>query len=207
MQILNENGKTYLKGYLTEADVKNRNQRIYPFDIAKKAVRELKERVDANGVYSYLGHPSHSDTIHENSCGKIVEVLWEDDTGRATCKVEILDDTIDGKKVLQMIKEKKNLGISTRGLGSLDENGNVKEGLVFTTADIIESNFQGEYGQSCQVCTMNLSESTRTNTMSDFLESIDGIDNCGCFLDLNELEQKVVYENLKQKIIEIFKKD
>ena len=53
---------------------------------------------------------------------------------------------------------------------------------------------------------MDLSESNRTNTMSDFLESVDGSD-CGCYLDLNELEQRVVYENLKQKIIEIFKKD
>ena len=203
MEILNEGGQTFLKGYLTEADVRNRNKRIYPFDVAKKAVLELKERVDIKGVYSYLEHPNHSDTKREHSCGKIVEVTWNDNTGRAMCKVEILKDTANGIKVLQMIKDKKNLGISTRGKGSLDEDGIVQEGLIFTTADIIESNYNGEYGQSCQVCKMNLSESNRVNTLSDFIDGENG--DCGCFLNLDETEQKVVETNLYNKITDLFK--
>ena len=204
MVLLEENGKKYLYGPMTESGVRNRNLRLYPKPIAKTATLELKERVMIGGVLSYLEHPSHSDLIRENSAGVIVEVEWNDDTGIAFCKVEILEDTISGKEVLKGLKEGKTYGISTRGEGRLDDNKVVLEGLKFLTADIIESHGR----QSCQICNLTLTENIedRTNTMSDFLESVDGSD-CGCYLDLNELEQRVVYENLKQKIIEIFKKD
>ena len=196
MEILNENGKTYLSGYMTEAETRNRNGRLYPKEVAKSATLELKERVNKGGVLAYLDHPPHADLVYEDSCGLIVEVDWHDDTGRATCKVEILNDTRDGKRVLERIEKGEQFGISTRGLGSLDENKVVQPGLKFVTADII-----GNLGQSCQVCTMSLHESNRSNTLDDFLIEEDK-KPCGCVYATLKEDDKKLAENY---LIEAFK--
>lgn len=188
MQILNENGKTYLKGFMTEAEVRNGNGRLYPTDVCKPAVLELKERVQKDGVLTYLDHPNHSDLIYEDSCGKIIEVDWIEESKRATCKVEILDDTKDGKAVLERIKKSEQFGISTRGTGSLDENKIVQPGLKFITADII-----GNLGQSCQVCSMDLHESNRINTMDDMLLEVN--ESCDCMYNSLSKDDKVLAEN------------
>ena len=199
MQVLNENGKTYLSGPMTQAEVRNRNGRLYPTKICKEATLELKGRVDeSGGVLSYLEHPNHSDLIYEFSGGKIVKLDWINETGVANCKVEILDDTKDGKSILEGLKNGETYGISTRGIGSLDEDGVVQPGLIFTTADIIKTHGK----QSCQIC--NLTEGVKENTMSDFLLD-EKEEDCGCYLNLDEVEQKIVKENLKRKILEIFK--
>ena len=191
MQILNENGKTYLQGYMTEAETRNRNGRLYPFAVAKKATLDLKERLLKEGyILSYLEHPNHSNLIYEDSAGKIVDVKWIDEEGRATCKIEILEDTRDGKEVLRRIKLKEKFGTSTRGLGSLDENKVVQDDLVFMTSDIIGLS---NGSQSCQVCTMSLTESTqdRTNTLDDFFIN----ETCGCIYAKLDNDRKKIAEN------------
>lgn len=193
MQILNENGKTYLFGFMTEAETRNRNGRLYPKDVAKTATLELKERVDAGGVLSYLEHPSHSDLVREDACGVIVEVEWIDETGRATNKIEIFEDTASGRKVLEGIANNEEYGTSTRGLGSLDEQKVVQPGLKFVTSDVISN-----LGQSCQICTMSLTESVedRVNTMDDYLLGED----CGCiYAKLEDDEKKIAEAYLVQQ--------
>lgn len=200
MEILLENGKTYLKGFLTEADVRNRNGRLYPKAVAKAAVLELQERVKNGGVLSYLNHPPHADLVEADSCGKIVEVEWLDESGRATSKVEIFNFTKDGKSVLERINNGETFGISTRGTGALDENKVVQPGLKFVTGDIIPGN---GYGQSCQVCTMSLTEAIdeRTNTMEDYLLEVDE-KPCGCVYAKLNGDDKVIAENYFLNTIE-----
>lgn len=211
MEILNENGKTYLKGIMTEANFgknpqgydfsfrgRNRNGRLYPYNILEKATLDLKEKVDKGGVFSYLGHPPHSDLIESDSAGKIIELEWIPESGRAICKVEILEYTKDGKEILKAISEGKTFGISTRGLGSLDENKAVKEGLVFVTSDIIK-NYDGEI-QSCQSCTLSLTESIQAN-YNDYLIQEDK-KPCGCIYATLDNKDKKLAENY---LIEAFK--
>ncbi len=202
MELLLENGKTYLRGFMTEAETRNRNGRLYPKSVAKTAVMELIERVKDGGVLTYLEHPNHANLVYEDSCGKIVELKWDDSTGRALCKVEILEDTIDGKAVLERINKGEDFGISTRGEGSLDENKVVKPGLKFITADII-----GNLGQSCQVCSMSLTESTedRTNTMEDFIIEVDKKD-CACiYAKLSSTDKKIAENYLIDGFIQKIK--
>ena len=211
MEIITEGTKTYLKGIMTEANFgtngktdfsfrgRNRNGRLYEYEICKKATLELKERVDKGGVLSYLGHPNHSDLIYEDSCGKIIELDWIEESGRAHCKIELLEDTKDGKLILKEIKDGKPFGISTRGQGSLDENKMVKEGLSFLTSDLIKQ-YNGSL-QSCQSCSLSLTESVQSD-LGDYLLNVDTGD---CYLDLSESDKQIVKENLKNKIISIIK--
>lgn len=197
MEVILENGTTYLKGYMTEAETRNRNGRIYPHNVAKIATLDLKNRIsETGGVFSYLEHPSDHDSLEEEkSCGKIVEVSWDESTGRAQCKVEVFNHTEDGKKVLKSLSEGGTYGISTRGVGSLDKDGIVQEGLKFLTADLISTIGR----QSCQVCSMSLTESveTRTNTMEDYLHE------CGCIYAMLDQNDKLLAESyLVKKFIE-----
>lgn len=216
MEILIEsvNGisKTYLKGIMTEANFghnesgtdfafrgRNRNGRLYEFTILRKATIGLKENVDKGGVYCYRNHPNHAELIREDSCGKIVELDWIEETGRAHCKIEILEDTKDGKQVLKDLKEGNLYGISTRGTGSLDEDKKVKDNLAFITSDLIPQ-FDGSM-QSCQSCSLSLTESIQ----SDYEDFLLGEQEFDCYLNLDLTEKALVKENLKQKIIDIFK--
>lgn len=187
MEILNENGKTYLKGIMTEANFgknpqgidfsfrgRNGNGRAYPFEYLKSATLNLIEELKKSGfIYSYLGHPNHGNLVESESAGKLVEIIWDDNSGRAYTKVEILENTKDGKYVLKCISEGKPFGISTRGSGSLSEDKIVQSDLMFITADIIKQ-FDGSY-QSCQSCSLSLHESIQNNYKDFLIES-----DCGC---------------------------
>lgn len=203
MEILHENGRTFLKGIMTEANFgsnsegrdfsfrgRNRNGRYYPYSVLEKAVLKLKEEVQKDGVLSYLGHPAHMDLVYEDACSRIVELDWIAESGRAHCKLEILEDTKAGKEVLKGISEGKNYGISTRGSGSLDENKTVKDDLYLRTSDIIKQ-YDGSI-QSCQSCDLALTESIQSD-YEDFL--IQEEKPCGCIYATLNNEDKVIAEN------------
>lgn len=219
MELIFENGKTYLKGIFTECNFglnesgmdfsfrpRNRNGRLYSYDVLKEAVLSLIEIIKKEPVLSYRNHPSHSDLVYEDSAAKIVELVWEDVSGRAIGKVEILQDTKHGKQVLEDIANGIEYGISTRALGSLDENKMVKKGLNIITADLIPVIREIGSIQSCQSCSLSLTESIQVE-YNDYLigESLE--DNkevpCGCIYTTLDNENKKIAENY---LIESFKK-
>ena len=212
----NINGKnvTFLRGIMSEANFgivngfdystrgRNRNGRYYHFNILKEAVLKLKEKVDNGSVLAYRNHPSHSDLIYEDSCSLIRELNWDDKTGRAYCKVEIIENIKDGKKVLEDIKNGINYGISTRATGSLNENKEVTS-LELITADLIPIIKENGYYtsiQSCVSCELSLTESIQ-EYYTDFL--IEDKVPCGCIYATLDNENKKIAENY---LIESFKK-
>lgn len=199
IQVLHENGKLVLKGPMSQADVRNRNGRLYPKATLRKATLELSERVSKQPqtVWSELEHPGYPELIREKACGVLTEVTWDEDSGIAYCKVEILPDTMVGKKVLNGVKNGATYGISTRGAGSLDESKVVQDDLVFHTADVIETL------QSCQIC--RLTEGTE-NTLDDFL--LEKHEECECMFSKMSLSEQIqVREYLAESIIKIFRRN
>ena len=203
MQILNEKGKTYLKGMMSKADTVNRNGRIYPKDILKEATLELAKSIKESDTWSELEHPPYIEVkYNDNVCGRLVEVTWDDKVSASFCKLEILEDTKAGKEVLEAIQDKRHIGISTRGSGSLVENkqgvGVVQDDLKFYTADTILG------VQSCQSCILQLHESTETYYFDDML-----VESCSCNQVLEQLSEddiKVVQDKLVEGFKNIFKK-
>lgn len=203
MKVLNENGKTFLSGMMSQADTKNRNGRVYPKHILKEAVLKLIEDVNSSDVYSEKEHPDYFEVkYNDNVCGILREVTWDDSTGCSFCKVELVEGTTGGDTVIKAVNSGKTVGISTRGMGSLTFNEQlnaqvVQNDLVLSTADVIVDGIQ-----SCQTCSLKLDESVETYFLDDVLFESE----CGC--DINEYtdEEKKILENyISETIIRCFK--
>lgn len=205
MELIVENGKTFLKGIITEANdclnrPRNRNGRIYPEAILKPAVESLIKRIqEGEEVYAYRNHPDHGDLIRKDSAGMFVELSWDDTTKRAIGKLEVFSDTENGKKILEDLNKGITYGISTRATGALSEDKVVQEGLNIITADFIP--IHGISIQSCQSCTLDLHESIQ-EYYNDFLLEVED-KPCECIYEsLSKTEKKILHKYTINKIIE-----
>ena len=129
-----------LEGVFLQADIKNRNGRIYPVDVLDKEVkRYVKENVKKNRAYGELGHPD-SPTINLDRVSHMIKDLKLEDKNFIG-KAKIMD-TPYGKIVKSLIDEGASLGVSSRGMGSLkttkDGSSEVqKDFMLATAADIV----------------------------------------------------------------------
>jgi hypothetical protein len=116
-------GKSYfIEGIFMQANKKNRNGRVYPTEILQKeAKRYTTEFIKKKRAFGELGHPD-GPTVNLERVSHMIEELEEVDQnfmGRA----KILD-TPYGKIVKNLIDEGAQLGVSSRGMGSLKAGRN-----------------------------------------------------------------------------------
>lgn len=137
-----EGGKAYyIEGPFLQTEVKNRNGRVYRKDIMRREVdRYIKEYVDTKRAFGELGHPD-GPSINLDRVSHMIVSLKEDGNnyiGRA----KIMTETPMGRIVKNLIDEGAQLGVSSRGMGSLKLNS---EGVnevqddfyLATAADIV----------------------------------------------------------------------
>ena len=122
-EVKKDGGKNYfIEGIFMQANKKNRNGRIYPTEILQKeAKRYTTEFIKKKRAFGELGHPD-GPTVNLERVSHMIEELEEVDQnfmGRA----KILD-TPYGKIVKNLIDEGAQLGVSSRGRGSLKPAGN-----------------------------------------------------------------------------------
>jgi len=136
-----ENGKKNYKirGVFMQADMKNRNGRIYPMETLQKEVnRYNKEFVEAKRAFGELGHPDGPTVNLERVSHMITSLTPEGKNFIGEAKIM---DTPYGKIVKNLIDEGAKLGVSSRGMGSLENKGgsNVvgKDFYLATAADIV----------------------------------------------------------------------
>ena len=137
----NEKGEKeyFIEGVFMQADIKNRNGRIYPKQVMKNEVnRYKKDFIDKQRAFGELGHPD-GPTINLDKVSHMITKLEEDGSnfmGRA----KILT-TPNGQIVRNLINDGAKLGVSSRGLGSLEQRGGaqvVKDDFqLATAADIV----------------------------------------------------------------------
>ena len=129
-----------LEGVFLQADIKNRNGRIYPVEVLDKEVkRYVKENVKKNRAYGELGHPD-SPTINLDRVSHMIKELKLE--GKNFVGKAKIMDTPYGKIVKSLIDEGASLGVSSRGMGSLkttkDGSSEVqKDFMLATAADIV----------------------------------------------------------------------
>ncbi len=109
----------FIEGTFLQADIKNRNGRMYPMEILDHEVnRYVKEFVTPKRAFGELGHPD-GPIINLERVSHLIESLKREGTnyvGRA----KVLD-TPFGKIVKSFIEEGAQLGVSSRGMGSLQQ--------------------------------------------------------------------------------------
>ena len=113
------NGKVIVQGVLQRAGSKNQNGRIYPKDILMREVKNYKGvQVKERRALGELDHPESSVVNLQNVSHNVTDCWFKGDD--VVGKVEVLD-TPAGKILKELLKAGIKLGISSRGLGSVDQ--------------------------------------------------------------------------------------
>lgn len=137
----NENGgKNYfIEGIFMQSEQKNRNGRIYPKSIMEKAVdKYVREQVMTKRAVGELNHPD-GPTVNLDKVSHLIEALdWQNND--VIGKARILDTPM-GQIVKGLLDGGVQLGVSTRGMGSLEQRNGVmyvKDDFMLNTVDIVQ---------------------------------------------------------------------
>ena len=110
-----------IKGIFMQADVKNRNGRVYPQEVLQReVVRYNREFINKNRAFGELGHPE-GPTVNLERVSHMIKSLYPD--GKNFMGEAKVLDTPYGKIVKNLIDEGAKLGVSSRGMGTLYQRG------------------------------------------------------------------------------------
>ena len=128
----------YLTGPFAEAITTNRNNRVYTMECLQNAVAKFMPMIEARRSLGELNHPPSPQVNPREASHIIQSLIWEDNVvvGRA----KIMTEMPMGKIVKALMDENVQLGMSTRGLGSvISKNGinEVQKDYVMNTVDIV----------------------------------------------------------------------
>ena len=128
-----------IKGVFMESDVKNRNGRVYPQEIlAKEVVRYNKEFINQKRAFGELGHPE-GPTVNLERASHMITALYPD--GKSFVGEAKILSTPMGEIVKSLIDEGAKLGVSSRGMGSLEQKNGAhyvrNDFYLATAADIV----------------------------------------------------------------------
>jgi len=116
---INNNGKLIVTGVLQRANAKNHNGRIYPKAILEREVQKyINTEIKENRALGELDHPDSSVINLKNVSHNIIEMRWNGDDVIGT--VEVLN-TPSGNILKELFKAGVTLGISSRGMGSVQQ--------------------------------------------------------------------------------------
>ena len=132
--------KTYaIEGIFASAEQKNRNGRIYPFNVMDKAVTKyILEQVDKGRAVGELNHPEGPTINLDKVSHKIDSLKWEgnDVVGKATILATPMGKIVEG-----LLDGGVRVGVSTRGMGSLQQSGGamrVGPDFMLNAVDIVQ---------------------------------------------------------------------
>ena len=119
-----ENGNLMGEGILATAEVKNGNGRYYSKELWNREMDKYKELVEQRRSMGELDHPESTIINLKNVSHLITDYYWDGDNVMG--KIEILP-TPSGNIVKELIKNGITIGVSSRGMGSLEDKGGVME--------------------------------------------------------------------------------
>ena len=112
------NGKLIVRGVLQRAEAKNQNGRVYPREILQREAKKYtKEFIAQRRAMGELDHPESSVVNLQNVSHNVKDMHWEGDNLLGT--VEVLS-TPSGNILKELFKSGIKLGISSRGMGSVE---------------------------------------------------------------------------------------
>ena len=131
--------KHVIEGVFAQANAKNRNGRIYPMAVMEKAVgKYVREQVSKNRAVGELNHPDGPTVNLDKVSHRITELNFE---GSKVMGKALILDTPMGQIVKGLLEGGVKLGVSTRGMGSLEQRNGamyVKDDFILNTVDIVQ---------------------------------------------------------------------
>jgi len=137
----NEKGEknVFIEGVFMQAEKENRNKRIYPKQVlAEATAKYVKEQVKSGRAVGELNHPEGPQINLDKVSHRITDLKWEgnDVVGKA-----LILDTPMGKIVKGLVEGGVKLGVSSRGMGTVERKENktyVKDDFILNTVDIVQ---------------------------------------------------------------------
>ena len=132
--------KSYkIRGIFMQADVKNRNGRVYPMEVLQKEVAKYnKNFIQEKRAFGELGHPD-GPTVNLERVSHMITSLTPD--GKNFIGEAKIMSTPMGEIVKNLMNEGAKLGVSSRGMGSLDQKNGANyvrdDFYLATAADIV----------------------------------------------------------------------
>ena len=131
------NGVVYLSGRMQTCEKKNGNGRVYPCKTLKREIKNYMVVINDNRALGELDHPDDSVINLRNASHMVTDMWWEGNDVMG--KIKVLD-TPSGRILKDLINAGVKLGISSRGLGSVNEvagNTVVQEDFELICFDIV----------------------------------------------------------------------
>lgn len=141
---VNSGKDVYLSGIVMQADIKNRNGRIYPLHEMQNAVTSMNEAIKSyGGVFGELDHPADRLTVNlKDVSHAITELRME---GHNVYGKMVLADTPMGDIARGLVKTGVRFGVSSRGSGLVNENATVSNFNLQTIDIVATPSAQGAY--------------------------------------------------------------
>ena len=128
-----------IEGVFAQADAKNRNGRIYPMAVMEKAVNKyVADQVKQGRAVGELNHPD-GPTVNLDKVSHLIQDLQFE--GKNVMGKALILDTPNGQIVKGLLEGGVKLGVSTRGMGSLEQRNGamyVKDDFILNTVDIVQ---------------------------------------------------------------------
>ena len=131
--------KYFIEGIFAQAELKNRNGRIYPKKVLERAVEAYQPMIKDRRALGELNHPQARPNVDPERASHLIErLVWEGNNvmGRA----RILTSLPMGKIAKGLIDEGVKFGVSTRGMGSVTKARDAKivgDDFVLNTVDLV----------------------------------------------------------------------
>ena len=124
----------HLNGICIQGDIRNANQRVYSSQEIGRAVKTLNEQI--SGGYSVLGEVDHPQDLRINldRVSHMITKMWMDGPN-GYGKLKLLPTPM-GQLIQTMLESGVKLGVSSRGSGEVDGQGNV-QGFEIITVDVV----------------------------------------------------------------------
>jgi len=134
---LNDQGKPkdlYMRGIFIQGGVRNHNQRVYPVHEIRNAVEQLNETLRRGE--SILGEADHPEELNIN-LDRVSHMITEMymDGANGIGKLKILPTPM-GNIIRTLLESNVKLGVSSRGSGNVDANGDVSD-FEIVTVDVV----------------------------------------------------------------------
>ena len=137
----NNGGKknVFIEGVFMQSEKQNRNGRVYPKSILEKAVNKyVDEQVSKGRAVGELNHPDGPTVNLDKVSHRITELKW---SGNDVVGKALVLNTPMGNIVKGLVEGGVQLGVSSRGMGSLEKRESrmyVKDDFMLSTVDIVQ---------------------------------------------------------------------
>lgn len=122
--VTSERGNPVVEGILATVEVKNGNGRYYPRELWEREMDKYAEMIRDNRALGELDHPESTIINLKNVSHNITKVWWDGDNIMG--HIEILP-TPSGNILKALIESNITVGVSSRGMGSLQQRGEIME--------------------------------------------------------------------------------